>query len=300
MDFLSKFGRISNKAALLIVFLAWYLAACVTTLVMQGVAVETAIFDLKVLTSMAIFMGIVFVISRMIHRTDIVDAAWGLVFIVGAIFSFVSSPYSVQFGLNVQTLVTALVTIWGLRLAYIIIGRLRKKPEDKRYVELRKAWKGNEAINSFVRIFMVQAVLAWVIAASVYHVNFALPQTITWLAAAGLVVWAIGFYFEVIGDWQLKKFLADPANKGKIMARGLWRYTRHPNYFGEATMWWGIFLVALSVPNGWIAILSPVAITYLLLFVSGVPLTEKAFEGKPGWEIYKRRVSKFFPALPKK
>ena len=113
------------------------------------------------------------------------------------------------------------------------------------------------------------------------------------------MVWLIGFFFEVVGDYQLKTFLANPKNKGKLMTPGLWRYTRHPNYFGEATMWWGIAIIALATPYGWVAIITPVLITYLLLFVSGVPMTEKSFAGKPGWDRYKRQTSIFLPLPPK-
>ena len=290
----------SNHAAALTIFLAWYAAALTTTLAVQGKLSVTLVFYFQLLALSLAFMTIVFIVSRFFHRTDIVDVAWGLVFILIAAVSFAYNPYEVQIGLNVQTLVTVMVVVWGARLAYSIMGRLRQKPEDKRYVELRKSWKGSEPVNSYLRVFIVQAVLAWIIAIPIYHINFALPQTITTIAWVGLAIWLVGFFFEAVGDRQLKKFLEDPANKGKIMARGLWRYTRHPNYFGEATMWWGIFVIALSVPNGWMAIISPVVITYLLLFVSGVPMTEKAFVGKPGWETYKRRVSMFIPLPPKK
>ncbi|HRJ06621.1 MAG TPA: DUF1295 domain-containing protein [Candidatus Saccharibacteria bacterium] len=289
----------SNRAAALTIFLAWYVAAFVTTLAVQGKLFDTLLYSGKVLLVALLVMSVMFVVSRVLNRTDVVDAGWPIAFVAMVLYGFMNNPYDVAIGINVQTLASGLVIIWGLRLFYAMVGRLRKNSEDKRYVELRKNWKGNEAVNTYVRVFAIQAFLAWVIAASVNHVNVALPQTVTWVAIGGLVIWLVGFVFEAVGDWQLKRFLANPTNKGKIMARGLWRYTRHPNYFGEVTMWWGIFLVALATPNGWLAIISPVVITYLLLFVSGIPMTEQSFENKPGWSVYKRRVSVFFPLPPK-
>ncbi|MCL6571176.1 MAG: DUF1295 domain-containing protein [Bacillus sp. (in: Bacteria)] len=116
----------------------------------------------------------------------------------------------------------------------------------------------------------------------------------------GLATWIVGFFFEVVGDHQLKKFTNKPENKGKLMKYGLWKYTRHPNYFGEATMWWGIFLIALSSPNGWVAIISPMIITLLLLFVSGVPLLEKKYKDHPEFKAYANRTSKFIPMPQRK
>ena len=115
----------------------------------------------------------------------------------------------------------------------------------------------------------------------------------------GVVVWLIGFYFEVVGDLQLSRFLANPSNKGTLMTSGLWRYTRHPNYFGEVTQWWGIYLIAVSVPYGWVGIIGPALITILILKVSGIPLLEKHKAGQPEWEAYKSRTSKFIPLPPR-
>jgi steroid 5-alpha reductase family enzyme len=119
------------------------------------------------------------------------------------------------------------------------------------------------------------------------------------LDLVGVLVWAIGFSFETVGDYQLTQFLANPDNRGRILKYGLWKYTRHPNYFGEVTLWWGVFLIALSVANGWMGIIGPLTISFLILRVSGIPLLERPFEGKPEWEEYKRRTSVFFPWFPK-
>jgi steroid 5-alpha reductase family enzyme len=295
---LDKLAKVSNSAALLTIFLAWYLSASITTVVMNGLLERTIMTTMWTFFAVLVFMTIVFIVSWRVRRTDVVDMAWGPAFVVAAVASMVLNEYELTPGLNVQTLVTVLVTVWAARLAYTIFKRLLKHPEDKRYVELRRGWKGNIALNTYIRIFVTQAFLATAISQAVIHINLSLPTDLTTVAYVGLAVWLVGFFFESVGDLQLKRFLANPKNKGKLMTEGLWKYTRHPNYFGEATMWWGIFVIALATPYGWLGILTPVLITYLLLFVSGVPMTEKAFEGKPGWDAYKKRTNKFIPLPP--
>lgn len=297
---LSKLGRVSNRTAALILFVAWYMSAALTVVVMQGRLAETLQTTIFVFLCVLAFMTAMFAVSRWQRRTDVVDAAWGPAFVVAAVVAFLLNPNELIIGLNVQTLVTTLVVIWAVRLSVMIGLRLLKKSEDQRYVNLRKQWKGNEPLNTYGRIFVVQALLATLISSAVIHINLSPAAPVGAVVYVGLAVWLLGFVFETVGDWQLKRHLADPANKGKLMTRGLWAYTRHPNYFGEATMWWGVFIMALSVPYGWLGIITPVIITYLLLFVSGVPMTEKAFEGRPGWNTYTKRTSKFFPLPPTK
>lgn len=298
MEFLRKGPQLSNSVALLTVFVVAYLSATLTVLVMEDRLI--AVVSQFALTGVAAiaFMTVLFVIARLLKRTDIIDAAWGPAFIVAAVASFVIGGQVI--GANIQTLLLVLVSIWGTRLSYTITCRLISHDEDKRYVELRKKWKGNEALNTFVRIFLVQAILATIVSTAVIHANSNDTTSLNVFALIGCVIWIIGFFFEVVGDWQLKTFLANPKNKGKLMIRGLWAYTRHPNYFGEATMWWGIAIIVLGTAYGWVGLITPVIISYLLLFVSGVPMTEKAFEGRPGWESYKKRTSKFLPTLPRK
>ncbi len=243
-----------------------------------------------------VYMTLVFILSQRIKRLDIVDVAWGGAFVTIAISSLLLGSRGL-----LQFIVTTLVLIWGIRLSASILKRLmRSKIEDPRYTEMRKTWKGNNALNAYVRIFIVQVVLALVISAGVVTVNLSPEMGIGAWGITGVFVWLIGFLFETIGDHQLRLHLSDPANRGKLLTSGLWRYTRHPNYFGEAMQWWGISVIALSVPFGWLTIVAPLTITILLLFVSGVPLTEKRFEGRPGWGAYKKRTSVFFPLPPKR
>lgn len=250
---------------------------------------------LYILIAVLIYISIVFVIAWSKKRLDIVDIAWGGGFIVAAITSFLMG----QRGL-LQLTVTGLVIIWGTRLAYYIFRRvLATNTEDPRYTELRKKWKGRPAINAYFRIFVTQGLLAVIVSVAVIIVNVSDSVNIMWTTGVGVGLWCVGFLFESIGDAQLRAHLANPKNKGRLMTSGLWKYTRHPNYFGEATQWWGIFIIALSVPFGLITIVSPLLITYLLLFVSGVPSTEKRFAGRPGWSDYKKRTSMFVPWFPK-
>lgn len=295
MGFLAKVSKLPTWAAVLVVFLAWYVAATITTLLVTGLYQQILTLTALVFLSVLALMTVAFVVAWRTQRTDLVDVAWGLAFIVAAVVSFMLNEYDVTIGFNLQTVTTLLVIVWGIRLSLVMLRRVRSHPEDKRYVQLKQKWAGNQALNLFVRIFFVQAVLATVISLAVIHVNLSAQANLSIYSYVGLAIWLVGFIFEAVGDLQLKRFLADPVNKGKLMMTGLWKYTRHPNYFGEATMWFGIFIMALSTEYGWVASISPVLITFLLLFVSGVPITEKSFESKPGWAWYKRHTSKFFP-----
>lgn len=249
-----------------------------------------------ILLAVLVYISVVFVIAWSKKRLDIVDIAWGGAFIVAAVTSlFLGSAGSLQI------LVTTLVIIWGSRLSFYILKRvLASKTEDPRYTELRKGWKGSPAVNAYFKIFVVQGILACIVSAGVISINLSLMSDITILAFVGAVIWLVGFMFESVGDAQLRRHLANPENKGKLMTAGLWKYTRHPNYFGEAVQWWGIFTIALTIPYGWLTVMSPLTITFLLLFVSGIPPTERRFEGRPGWGEYKKRTSVFLPLPPKK
>lgn len=242
-----------------------------------------------------LFLSLVFLFAQSKKRYDIIDSAWGMTFIVIALTGLLLH------GCTLATLlVTLLVCIWGARLSYHIFRRyLKSNQEDQRYVTLRASWKGNIAINAYVRIYLVQALLATIVGLSVIVIQYH-KISFSGIFVVGVLVWIIGFLFEAIGDWQLKQHLKNSKNKGKLMTSGLWQYTRHPNYFGEAMMWWGIWLISLSTPLWWVALISPLLITYLLLFVSGVKATEAQFEGRPGWKEYKSRTSIFIPLPPKK
>jgi len=197
-------------------------------------------------------------------------------------------------------LIGALVTLWGLRLSLYILWRNWGKPEDLRYQKWRREsgriwwWK------SLFQVFVLQGVLMWIIAAPLLAAQQgAVPTGLTLLDYVGAAIWLVGFFFEATGDLQLARFKADPRNKGKVMDRGVWRYTRHPNYFGDAAQWWGFYLIALAA-GGWWTIFSPILMTLLLLRVSGVALLEQTLETRPGYKEYVERTSAFIPWPPRK
>lgn len=234
-----------------------------------------------------------FALSVCIARNDIADIAWGLGFIFLAWLSFFIGGRP-----NHALPVNVVVTIWGLRLAGHIYSRNRGKPEDFRYAQWRKQWR-HFYTRSFLQVFLLQNAFLYIIAWPVILVNLAESVPFHWAHFVGVVTWLVGFLFETVGDYQLTKFKQNPANRGRIITIGLWRYTRHPNYFGEAVQWWGVYLMATAVPGGWITFASPLLITYLLRYVSGVPMLERKYENHPEFQLYKVKTSAFIPMPPK-
>lgn len=242
-----------------------------------------------------LYMVGLFVLAQILKNNSIVDIAWGFGFIVVTVALFIRNPALYP----AKLLLMALILVWGFRLSGHILLRNVGKPEDFRYAKMRQDWGKDFLVKSFFLIFMLQGFLMLVVSFPVTVLLASPARPLNALDIAGALVFLAGFLFEAIGDGQLSAHVRDPKNKGKLMTSGLWSITRHPNYFGEATMWWGIGLIALSSANGWAALISPIAITYLLLFVSGVPLLEKKYEGRPEWEAYKKKTSMFFPWFPK-
>ncbi len=242
------------------------------------------------------FMTFGFFVAIKRNDNSIADIMWGLGFIIIALFTlFYSGSYIPR-----QWLITILVLLWGIRLSMQIIIRKIGKGEDARYKKMREDWGNKAIIKSFWNVFMLQGFIMLIISLPVIYVNSVIVQPkLTIYDFIGLILWIIGFLFESIGDLQLYYFLSNPSNKGKILNTGLWKYTRHPNYFGESLMWWGIFCIALSLPSSFFTIISPILITYLLVFVSGIPLAEKQMENNPQFLEYKKQTSAFFPWFTK-
>ena len=234
-----------------------------------------------------------FILAQSRGNYGLVDVGWGTGFIVVAVYSLAAGG---EIGPR-KLLVTTLVILWGSRLSYHLFQRNWGQEEDFRYQEMKAGWD-NAALNAFFRIFMLQAVILLIISSPVSFINLAPSLEISWWGYLGLVVWGIGYFFEVVGDKQLRDFLAQRKDEDEIMTEGLWRYTRHPNYFGESVIWWGVFLIALPLKLGWMTIIGPVGITYLLLYVSGVPLLEEAYADNERYQEYKDRTNKFFPWFP--
>ena len=242
------------------------------------------------------YFTVFFIIGTVRKNNGMVDIGWGLGFVVVAwLMLLLRLPASLS-----QLTITLLITLWGLRLFTHILKRNHGKPEDFRYAAFRRAWGRWLIPRAFFQVYMLQGVFMYLISLPVILSRGGNAPTQPWLYALGLVIFAVGFSFEAIGDAQLAAFLRDPAHRGQLMTGGLWRYTRHPNYFGEATIWWGILLLGLSGGVSWLAVLSPITITLLLLFVSGVPLLEKSMKNRPGYTEYARQTSIFLPWFPKK
>lgn len=239
------------------------------------------------------YMLVWFVVSILIKRNDVADIAWGLGFVVMAWISYLLSDQSQK-----ALLVNVLVTVWGLRLSWHIFLRNKGKSEDFRYHQWRMEWK-HFYLRSFLQVFMLQGLFLFLTVLPVIYINTNSTGSFNFLDGVGILIWLTGFYFESVGDYQLKQFKSKPENKGKIITTGLWRYTRHPNYFGEVVQWWGIFLMAVTLPGGWMTIVGPLTITYLVRYVSGVPMLERKYAGNPEFEAYKKVTSVFFP-MPSK
>jgi steroid 5-alpha reductase family enzyme len=241
-------------------------------------------------------MTLMFAAAFLKKDNSIVDIAWGPGFVLITVLTFFLKP-----GFTFRhILVSGLIILWGLRLMIHIFLRNRGKGEDFRYAEWRRDWGKWFVLRSYFQVFMLQGFFMIVIAWPIILTNSSRESGLGWLEVSGAGLWLIGFCFESVGDAQLTRFKKDPVNKGKIMTEGLWMYTRHPNYFGEVVMWWGIFLIALAVPDGWTAVVSPILITVLLLRVSGVTMLEKKYKDNPEFEAYARRTSAFFPWPPRK
>jgi steroid 5-alpha reductase family enzyme len=243
-------------------------------------------------------MTAIWLVSLALRNASIVDVFWGLGFALLAALYFITADGFV----GRKILVVTLVTVWGLRLALYVLWRNWGKGEDYRY----RAWREKAGEKfwwvSLFQVFLLQGALLWLISAPLLAAQFyGSPDELTVVDLLGALLWAVGFFFEAVGDWQLAAFKADPANKGKVMQSGLWRYTRHPNYFGDATVWWGYFIIAAGTVHGLWTVFSPVLMTLLLLRVSGVALLERAqVQTKPQYRAYIESTSAFLPRFPRR
>jgi len=229
-------------------------------------------------------------ISLVRNDVSIVDSLWSLMFLLAAgIYAVVIDSGGPRYAL-----VLALTVLWALRLSGYITWRNHGQPEDHRYQEIRRNNQPGFAYKSLYIVFMLQGLLAWIICLPLL-VAISSEAELGFLDYAGVLLWVLGMFFEAVGDLQLARFKREPSNKGRVLEHGLWRYTRHPNYFGNCTLWWGFYLIALSA-GGWWTIVSPLLMTFLLLKVSGVALLEKDIsERRPAYREYIGRTNAFFP-----
>ena len=255
---------------------------------------EAALIGLGTILTVLTF---VWIISVRLQDASVADTCWGLGFVLLAWLYCVLSP-----ALTPRSwLVAALTTLWGTRLSAHIFRRNHGKGEDPRYQAMRATHGRAFWWRSLFTVFWLQGAILWFVALPVLvAVRAARPAGLTAVDALGVLVFAVGFGFEVVGDYQLARFRAVASNRGRVLDRGLWRYTRHPNYFGDATMWWGMYAIAASTPYGWLTVLSPSVMTLLLMRVSGVTLLEDGLKAsKPGYRAYIARTPAFFPWFPR-
>ena len=245
----------------------------------------------------AALMVAVWALSVVRRDASLVDRFWGLGFVAVAWLQWpIAGPPTFR-GL----LVLALVSVWGLRLSWHIHRRNRGHGEDRRYAAMRERHGPRFPAVSLFTVFLLQAAILTVVASPLLPPLWSARQRPGALDAVGVALFVAGFLFEAIGDAQLARFKADPANRGQVLDRGLWRYTRHPNYFGDALVWWGLGLLGAATPGGWWTLVGPVLMTFLLRRVSGVTLLEEDLSGrKPGYRDYVERTPAFVPWFPRR
>ncbi|MGC5259303.1 DUF1295 domain-containing protein [Gordonia sp. DT218] len=247
---------------------------------------------------LAVLHGVTMAIGHRIGRYNVVDVAWGLGFVGIAVLSLILGPGD----LGRRWLLAVLVTVWGSRLTWHMYVKSAGKGEDPRYTELLSR-SGGDGLGVVARkIFATQGISQWFVSLPI-QVSAVVGRTEgIWIVVlvVGSGLWVLGMAFETVGDAQLRRFKADPANKGEIMDRGLWSWTRHPNYFGDASVWWGLWLVAASAWPGVLTVLSPVAMTYFLVYATGARLLEESMSRRPGYAAYQERTSYFLPRPPRR
>ena len=240
------------------------------------------------------FMFMMWIVSVKIKDASIVDRVWGLTFFIQMAFYTYASPFSWR-----AAIVLLLVGLWAFRLSWHIQTRNQNHGEDYRYQALRKKTGPNFWFMSLFSVFLLQAGLSFVVGLPLLLIAAGSPETsLGVLDYLGITIWTIGFLFEAIGDSQLRRFKANPDNKGKLLTTGLWSLTRHPNYFGDALLWWGIFIISLNVPYAYLGIIGPIAMTFFLTKVTGVTLLEKdLIKKKPDYKEYILNTPAFVPKI---
>lgn len=240
---------------------------------------------------------ILWIISVIITNASIVDLFWGLGFVITNTYYFLWTGDTT----TTKWLLFVMVTIWGLRLTIYLSFRNIGKGEDFRYQKFRNDYGPTRYWwISYFQVFLLQGLLIWFISLPLMATNFlSKDDSLNIISYVGIIIWLIGLVFEAGGDYQLTRFKANPLNKGKVLNKGFWKYTRHPNYFGDSAVWWGFGLFSLSVGGYW-QVIGSIAMTFLIIRVSGVILLEKTLSDKPGYNEYVRRTSPFIPWFPKK
>jgi steroid 5-alpha reductase family enzyme len=244
------------------------------------------------LTLITVAFTLLWFVGAIRQDVSIVDPFWGAGFVIVAwVAWYLNSPAALR-----VLILASLTTIWGLRLSLFLLWRNRGQGEDRRYAAMRMQRGRRFWWVSLFTVFLLQAWLLWFVSLPIQcaaALNLTLP--LGWLEAVGIATWGLGLFFEAVGDWQLARFKIDPNNAGRVMDQGLWRYTRHPNYFGDFCVWWGLYLIA-AAGGAWMTVFSPMLISFLLLKVSGVTLLERTIaDRRPSYVAYMARTNAFFP-----
>ena len=246
------------------------------------------------LAAIVILFTVLWVVSLRLENSSIADVAWGPgILAIGLTYYFTSDGVSLRAHLTL-----ALLAIWAIRLAIHLGIRIRLLGEDSRYVTWRDRYESHWWWVSYFKVFLLQSVIAWIVSLPIYFAIVSLsPASLTMLDYLGVLLFLSGLVFESVADEHLRRFRADRANRGKVLETGLWRYTRHPNYFGEAVLWWGFGVIGVAT-GGLPGLLGPTILTYLLIYVSGVALLESTLIEKPGYIQYVGRTPAFLPLPP--
>lgn len=252
---------------------------------MIAIFVESAIL-------LVVYATLWFVISIIIKRNDFADIAWGLGYVVLCLYHAFTQPIH-----PIVSICYVLVCIWGIRLSVFLFIRNSRKGEDFRYLEWRKEWGKTFYLRSFLQVYLLQAFFLYIIISPIlFAIGFKQSEWSIY-TVAGLLIWVVGFYWQAVGDYQLKHFIQNRKSKEEVLQTGLWKFSRHPNYFGEVTMWWGMYLIIWPLPNSLYFIVGPLTITFLIRYVSGVPMLERRYEHNETYQSYKKRVSALFPVV---
>ncbi|CAH0226434.1 hypothetical protein SRABI83_02508 [Arthrobacter sp. Bi83] len=246
--------------------------------------------------AVVLVLAVTFAVATAQRRHSVMDVAWGPGFVAVAAVSFVLSAGVGDSGRRL--LLLALTAVWGLRLGVHIGLRARGGHEDPRYAAMLDDAAGSRNAYALRRVYLPQGLVMFFVSLTVQAGMFA-AGALGWLSLAGALLWVTGFGFETVGDWQLAQFKKDPSRRGTVLDTGLWRYTRHPNYFGDAAVWAGLFLVAADSWPGVLTVLSPALMIWMLAGKTGKPLTEKSMSGRPGYREYVKSTSGFIPWPPR-
>lgn len=241
------------------------------------------------------YVSLWFILSIILNRNDIADIAWGLGYVLLIGYHAITQVIH-----PIAAVCYLLVTIWGLRLSFYLFKRNRHKTEDFRYATWRKEWGRWVYIRSFLQVYLLQGFFLLLISSPILYAASFNHSELTYFTLLGMSVWLLGFYWQSVGDYQLRLFIKNRKSKEDVLQTGLWKYSRHPNYFGEITMWWGIYLIIWPLPGSLLYIIGPLTITLLIRFVSGVPMLEQRYAANVDYQMYKTRVPTLIPNIFRK